>query len=158
VEGARPARPTDAERCAQLCREALESLQVQRGGAMFARREAAQLAKALLRPGGLSRMLSDPRRRVLVGTIDDHVVGLGLGKVDPVGESALGVVDALYVDPGCRSGGVGQALLRSLVDWFGESGCEAVDATALPGDRATKNFLEAAGFKARLITMHKPLG
>ena len=116
------------------------------------------MAKALLRPGGLARLLSDPRRRVLVGTVDDVVVGFAVGKVDPVGEASVGVVDGLYVDPGCREVGVGHALLHALVGWFGESGCRAVDAPALPGDRATKNFFEGVGFKARLITMHRPLG
>lgn len=140
-----------------MCREALDALQQQRGGALFARREAELLAKALLRPGGLARLLLDPRRRVLVGTLDDVVVGLALGRVDPVGEASLGVVDGLYVEPGCRGVGVGHALLHELVGWFGQSGCRAVDANALPGDRATKNFFEGMGFKARLITMHRPL-
>ncbi|MGA2036444.1 MAG: GNAT family N-acetyltransferase [Acidimicrobiales bacterium] len=157
VEAARTAQPADAEQCAQLCSKALDSLQGQRGGALFARRDAGLLAKALLRPGGLSRLLSDPRRRVLVGTVDDVVVGLAVGRVDPVGEASVGVMDAVYVDPGCRGKGVGHALLHALVGWFEESGCRAVDAAVLPGDRETKNFFEGAGFKARLITMHRPL-
>jgi GNAT superfamily N-acetyltransferase len=157
VEPARPAQPADAERCAQLCRDALESLQERRGGALFARRETGLLAKALLRPGGLSRLLSDPRRRVLVSTVDDVIVSLAVGRVDPVGEASLGVVDGMYVDPAHRGLGAGHALLHALVEWFGESGCRSVDATALPGDRETKSFFEGAGFKARLLTMHRSL-
>jgi GNAT superfamily N-acetyltransferase len=154
---ARLAQPADAERCAQLCREALSALQERRGGALFARRETGLLAKALLRPGGLSLVVSDSRRRVVVGAVDDVIVGLAVGRVDPVGEASLGVVDALYVDPAHRGGGVGHALLDTLMEWFGESGCRSVDATALPGDRETKSFFEAAGFKARLVTMHRSL-
>jgi GNAT superfamily N-acetyltransferase len=157
VESARPAQRADAEPCAQLCREALNSLQERRGGTLFARRETGLLAKALLRPGGLSRLLSDPRRRVLVGTVDDVVVGVAVGRLDPVGESSLGVVDGLYVDPSHRGAGAGRALLDALVEWFDESGCRSVDATALPGDRETKSFFEGAGFKARLVTMHRAL-
>ena len=141
MEPARLAQPADAERCAQLCRDALESLQERRGGALFARRETGLLAKALLRPGGLSRLLSDPRRRVLVGTVDDVIVSLAVGRVDPAH----------------RGLGAGHALLHALVEWFGESGCRSVDATALPGDRETKSFFEGAGFKARLLTMHRAL-
>ena len=147
----------DAGRCGELCQQALDSLQSQRGGPLFARREVGLVAKALLRPGGLARLLADPRRRVLVGTLDGVVVGLAVGKVDPVGEASVGVVDALYVEPGGRGVGVGHAVLHALVDWFASSGCRAVDATALPGDRASKNFFEGVGFKARLITMHRPL-
>jgi GNAT superfamily N-acetyltransferase len=53
--------------------------------------------------------------------------------------------------------GVGRVLLDTLVAWLAGAGCRAVDVTALPGDRDTKNFLEGAGFKARLLTMHRPL-
>lgn len=157
MEEARLARPADAEACAELCREALEDLDGRRGGPLFARRESGLLAKALLRPGGLSRLLADPRRHVLVGTIDTSVVGLAIGRVDPVGEASVGVVDGLYVQPAGRGVGVGHAMLHALVEWFEASGCRSVDATALPGDRETKNFFEAVGFKARLITMNRSL-
>lgn len=151
------ARGADGERCGELCREAINSLQEVRGGALFTRRETGLVAKALLRPGGLDRLLADARRRVVVGTVDGAVVGLALGRVDPVGESSLGIVDAFYVEPEAHGVGVGRALLDDLVAWFASSGCRGVDVTALPGDRATKNFLEGAGFKARLLTMHRTL-
>jgi GNAT superfamily N-acetyltransferase len=155
--GIRTARAGDSDRCAELCREALEALQEQRGGALFARRETGLLAKALLRPGGLSRVLSDRRRRVVVGNLEGTLVGLAVGRVDPVGEASLGIVDALYVEGGSRGRGVGRALLDELVRWFTDSGCRAVDGAALPGDRTSKNLFEGAGFKARLITMHRSL-
>jgi GNAT superfamily N-acetyltransferase len=157
MEGARAARRSDADRCGELCRQALNTLQDVRGGALFTRRETGLVAKALLRPGGLDRLMADGRRRVLVGTVDDAVVGLALGRIDPVGEASLGIIDACYVEPEARGVGVGRALLDDLVAWFTSSGCRGVDVTALPGDRATKNFLEGSGFKARLLTMHRPL-
>ncbi|MGA2522304.1 MAG: GNAT family N-acetyltransferase [Acidimicrobiales bacterium] len=154
----RPARRDDGDRCAELCRQALDSLQVARGGALFARRESGLLARALLRPGGIDRLLSDARRRVLVGTVDDAVVGLAVGHLEAVADASLGVIEGCYVEPAARSVGVGRALLDGLVSWFASSGCLGVDATALPGDRSAKGFFEAAGFKARLITMHRALG
>jgi len=146
MEAARPAAREDAERCAELCRTALAEIS-----------EAGLLAKALLRPGGLDSVMAAPRRRVLVGTIDDVVVGLAVGRIDDVGEAGLGVIDACYVEPAARGVGVGRSLLDALVSWFSSTSCRAVDAGALPGDRRTKNFFEAAGFKARLITLHRPL-
>jgi GNAT superfamily N-acetyltransferase len=157
VEGTRPATREDAERCGELCREALDELQGARGGPLFVRRETGLIAKALLRPGGLDRLLSDPRRTTLLGTVDDTVVGMALGRLDEVGETRLGIIDACYVEPRARGVGVGAGLLESLVSWFEASGCRGVDINALPGDRATKNLLEASGFKARLITMHRTL-
>jgi GNAT superfamily N-acetyltransferase len=158
MEGARLAQREDAARCAQLCEEALAQIGTARGGALFARREIGLVAKALLRPGGLDRLLSDARRRVLVGTIDDHVVGLAVGRIEEVGETSIGALDAYYVEPEARGVGVGRALVDQLVAWFVRSGCRGVDAPALPGDRDSKNFFEAAGFKARLITLHRDLG
>jgi len=124
---------------------------------LFVRRETGLIAKALLRPGGLDRLLADPRRRVLLGTVDDAVVGMATGRLDAVGETALGIIDVCYVERGARGVGVGGALLDGLVTWFAAAGCRGVDINSLPGDRATKNLLEASGFKARLITMHRSL-
>lgn len=157
MEGARPARPDDAGRCGELCQRALTEIQRSRGGALYARRETGLVAKALLRPGGLDNLLAAPRRRVLVGTVDGVVVGMAVAHLDDVGEASLGVVDGCYVEPEARGIGVGRAMLDALVAWFGERACRGVDVTALPGDRTTKNFYEAAGFKARLLTLHHEL-
>jgi GNAT superfamily N-acetyltransferase len=158
VEGTRPARREDAERCGELCRDALAELEEARGGPLFVRRETGVIVTALLAPGGLDRLLSDPGRRVLLGTVDDAVVGMATGRLDEGAETPLGVIDLCYVETGARGVGVGGALLGALVAWFEASGCRGVDINALPGDRATKNLLEASGFKARLITMHRTLG
>jgi GNAT superfamily N-acetyltransferase len=158
VEATRPAERADGGRCAELCQQALQELQQVRGGALFARRETGLVAKAMLRPGGLDRLLSDRRRLVLVGTLDDVVVGMATGRLDDVGEASIGIMDGCFVEPGARGVGVGRALLDGLVAWFTAHGCRGVDATALPGDRTGKGLLESAGFKARLITMHRPLG
>jgi GNAT superfamily N-acetyltransferase len=147
----------DADRCAELSRQALEALGDVRGGALLARGEAGLETEALLRPGGLDHLLADGRRRVLVGTIDDTVVGFALGRIDAGGEPALGIIDGCYVEPGARGVGVGRCLVDDLVAWFASSGCRGVDVAALPGDRETKNFLEWTGFKARLLTMHRSL-
>ena len=68
----------------------------------------------------------------------------------------LGVVDDIYVDPGARSVGVGEALMDHVLAWCRDQGCFGVDSLALPGDRATKNFFESFGLVARAIVVHKP--
>lgn len=155
MEGARPATRGDADRCAALCGMALGELSGQRGGPLFTRRETGLVAKALLRPGGLDGLLSSSRRQVLVGTLDGAVVGLAVARTEEVGEAAHGVIDGIYVEPEARGVGVGRALLEGLLGWFAATNCRGIDAAALPGDRPTKNFFEAAGFKARLLTLHQ---
>jgi GNAT superfamily N-acetyltransferase len=157
MEGARPAVATDADACSGLCARALDEISGHRGGRLFVKREVGPLAEALTRPGGFEAVLADPGATVVVGLLDDVVVGLGSARAESVGETLLGVLDAFYVDPDARGVGVGRTMLDAIVSWLAEKGCTAIDVSVLPGQRETKNFFEAAGFKARLITMHMEL-
>jgi GNAT superfamily N-acetyltransferase len=95
---------------------------------------------------------------VVAGTFDDVVVGYGTGRtVDLHSGDVLGVIDDLYVEPEARGIGVGEAMMEELLVWFRERSCIGVDAYALPGMRATKNFFEGSGFTARLLVVHKKL-
>jgi GNAT superfamily N-acetyltransferase len=67
------------------------------------------------------------------------------------------MLDACYVEPGARGVGLGRLLLDTTASWLAARGCRGVDGVALPGDREAKNFYESAGFKARLLTMHREL-
>jgi GNAT superfamily N-acetyltransferase len=110
-------------------------------------------------PGRLvERWLADPLTRVTVGTFDDAVVGLGAGTLVDSGVGQLGRIRCCYVEPGARAVGVGQGIVDDLVGWFAAQGCTGVDAIALPGDRSSKQLLESAGFKARLLILHRSLG
>jgi GNAT superfamily N-acetyltransferase len=69
-----------------------------------------------------------------------------------------GILDACFVETGARGVGVGRLLLDAVLSWVEARGAHGMDGTALPGDRAAKNFYESAGFKARLLTMHRDFG
>lgn len=123
-----------------------------RGGALYWRREAL----GALDPDGLRSALADPARLILTGTLDDHVVGYGMARRQALADgSTHGLVEALYVQAEARSLGVGEAMMDAMMEWFAGQGCQGVDVTVLPGHRAAKSFLESAGFKARLIVMHR---
>jgi GNAT superfamily N-acetyltransferase len=95
---------------------------------------------------------------VAAGTLDDTVVGYGLVRTERLADGTLlGVIDDIYVDPGAREVGLGQALMDHLLDWCRAQGCFGVDSLALPGDRQTKNFFESFGLVARAIVVHRPL-
>ena len=130
-------------------------LAAMRGGALWLEREAwpEPLADAY----GL--LVARVDALVVVGTIDDVPVGFGAVVVEPLRSGAhLGVVTDLFVESEARSVGVGEAIAEALVAHCEAQRCLGVDATALPGHRAAKNFFEAHGFTARALRMHRRLG
>jgi ribosomal protein S18 acetylase RimI-like enzyme len=154
VEAARAATTSDLPVLAELATRALAELAPTRGGAVFVHREG----RATPVEDTLRHDLDDPAALVLAGTIDDVVVGYATGRTEGLRDgSTLGTIGDLYVDEGARSVGVGEALMGELLAWFRAQGCAGVDATALPGNRATKNFFEESGFTARLLVMHHRL-
>jgi GNAT superfamily N-acetyltransferase len=153
VEGARRATVDDLPRLAELWQAARDELGAQvRGGDLFTAREARAAADSL------ADDLAADDAVVVAGTVDDVVVGLAAGCVERLRDGrALGVIRELFVEPEARGVAVGEAMMGQLLDWFREQGCVGVDALALPGARATKNFFEASGFSARLLVMHHRL-
>jgi GNAT superfamily N-acetyltransferase len=161
VEGARPAMRGDLADCARLLEEARSRAFELRGGPEYLQS---------LQPGCRLPAPSDPideawvkaqwtgtDRVLLVGTIDDTVVGVGAGRIVPQGLAQVGRVDCCYVESDARGIGVGTALAELLVSRFVAAGCVGVDALALPGDRATKQLFESQGLSARLLILRRPL-
>jgi GNAT superfamily N-acetyltransferase len=143
VERVRRAGPQDSDRCRDLLATARAESATARGGDLLVPPDADP-----------SSWLEQPDRVLLVGLFDEVVVGLAAGRV---AVDRIGHVDCCYVETGARGVGVGESLIGGLLGWFGERGCAGVDALALPGDRSTKQLLESAGFKARLLVLHRRL-
>lgn len=153
-ESARTATVDDLAAVVELARTAADEKREQKGGEVWARRESRPEPRA----PELLAALDDPTREVAVGTLDGTVIGYGLVHVERLDDGgALGVIDDIYVDPGARAVGVGEALMDHLLAWARAQGCFGVDSLALPGDRATKNFFESFGLVARAIVVHRPL-
>jgi GNAT superfamily N-acetyltransferase len=153
-EAARPARADDVPAVADLAMAAAAEKREQKGGALWWRRER--------RPGDpatdLAAMMASPDHEVAVGTLDGTVIGYGVVRRDRLPDGGLlGVLEDIYVDPGARAVGIGEALMDHLLCWCRDQGCFGMDSLALPGDRATKNFFESFGLVARAIVVHRPL-
>jgi ribosomal protein S18 acetylase RimI-like enzyme len=151
VEASRPATADDIPRVEELARAMRAELGPMRGGALWREREAW--------PEPLDEeyraLLGRDDALVVVGTIDDVVLGFGAVVVEDLRDgSHLGVITDLYVELLAREVGVGDAMAADLLEFCRARGCRGVDASALPGHRATKNFFEAHGFSARALTMH----
>jgi GNAT superfamily N-acetyltransferase len=129
-----------------------------RRGAALLLEPGIETASALAAGDTLATVLEDPARRLSVAGPAGRPVGFVLCRL-ATSESGLprGVVDACYVGPGERGSGLGKLLMDDAVAWFVAHGCDGVDGTAFPGDRQAKSFFEAAGFKARMLVMHRPL-
>jgi GNAT superfamily N-acetyltransferase len=154
VEAARPATAADVAQMIELAERAREELGPTRGGKVFLAREARQEPLA----ASLGAALEDAHGAAWVGTIDDTVVGYAVVHAEEIGDhSCLGIVDDLFVEAGARAVGVGELLMDAALAWCRAQGCAGVDATALPGNRETKNFFEESGFTARLLIMHRRL-
>jgi GNAT superfamily N-acetyltransferase len=148
VELARPAREYDHPACRHLLDDLLAGAQAMRGG-------------PALTGGATSESLlarwTGPNAQLLVGEFEGVVVGLlGVTASARAGDGR-GLVEGCYVERDARGVGVGGALMQAAVAWCREQGCREVDAIALPGDRATKQRLEAEGFTARLLTLSRRL-
>ncbi|HZP27925.1 MAG TPA: GNAT family N-acetyltransferase [Acidimicrobiia bacterium] len=154
MERARPAAPADIARVVELATLLRDELRPMRGGEIWFRRDA--------RPEPLAAeyraMLDDPDARLAVGGIDEVVLGFAAVRAEPLRDgSRLGVLTELFVEPDARSVGVGEALLDVVVEFCAGHGCVGIDAAALPGHRAAKNFFEEHGFTARSLVMHRVL-
>ena len=151
-EAARPATTADLDRLAALTAEAVSEQAGDRGGAVWSVREARPLpAKE-----SLAADLERDDTLVLAGTIDDVVVGYAVVHVEQLRDGRpLGVLSDVFVEPGARAVGVGEALVDVVLDWCRERGCMGVDALALPGNRESKNFFETFGFTARALVVHR---
>jgi GNAT superfamily N-acetyltransferase len=153
-EAARPAGEHDIDALAAMTVAAADEKCAQKGGALWWRRERRQDSS----PSAIRMLLASADHQVAVGTIDGAVVGYGIVRRERLADGGLlGVIDEIYVDPGARAVGVGEALMDHLLAWCTAEGCVGVDSLALPGDRATKNFFESFGLVARAIVVHRPL-
>lgn len=154
----RRAIESDLARCEDLIEKASVEMEEMRGGSQFATHGSRGLEHTPDSKTLVQEWISlDHGHLLVVGEANSLVVGVAAGTIYP-SPKPLGRIEICYVERSGRGAGVGAALIRSLVEWFDQAGCIDIDATALPGDRATKQLLEQAGFKARLLVMHRSLG
>ncbi len=154
MEGSRPATPEDVPRIAELADLARHELVPMKGGALWAAREAVPDPFEAT----YGSLVERDDAMVVVGTVDEAVVGFGVVTLERLRNGEiLGVILDLFVEPDARSIGVGEAMADDLVAFCATHRCTGIDALALPGHRATKNFFEESGFTARALVMHRAL-
>jgi GNAT superfamily N-acetyltransferase len=154
VEGSRPATTEDLPRIAELAELLRHELVPMKGGSLWSAREA----RAEPFEDSYGALIGRDDALVIVGTVDDTVIGFGVVTLERLRTGdTLGIITDLFVEPDARAVGVGEAMAAELVTFCTEHGCVGIDALALPGHRAAKNFFEESGFTARAIVMHHVL-
>lgn len=88
--------------------------------------------------------------RIRMAILDGRDLGYCLsfigGKMDAVLES-------LFVDEALRGRGVGLALARDALDWFGERGAKTIGLEVTVGNDHARDFYLKLGFKPFKLTM-----
>ncbi|HWC69086.1 MAG TPA: GNAT family N-acetyltransferase [Acidimicrobiales bacterium] len=150
----RPAGATDVARVVDLARAARAELLGERGGPMWAIRDARPEPQ----DGTLAQLIDTEDALVAVGTFDDAVVGYAVVELELLRDGTrLARMSDVYVDPVARGVGVGEAVMELVLAWCRQHGCRAIDSLALPGMRESKNFFERFGLKTRQLIVHRAL-
>jgi GNAT superfamily N-acetyltransferase len=137
----RSAEPRDVAQLVALETEARCALVDQRGGRRWLEDHSP------VGDAWPDRLASDT---VFVAFIDDVLVGYAV--VVDIGPD-ISRIDQVFVTPGARELGFGDALLAAGLTHARDRGAQVFEGEALPGDRQTKNLYERAGITARLITV-----
>lgn len=101
--------------------------------------------------------LSDERSCLIVGMIDDVVVGFAHAHLSAAESNTLCMIEELVVHPDARAIGVGSEVLAGVREWAVGQGCAAIESHVLPGNRAAKNFFERVGMKTRKMRVSADL-
>ena len=97
-------------------------------------------------------MLDDDGGIVLVAESEGQIVGfaeatLRRDYVNGTETSPVGFLEAWYVAPAWRGGGVGRALVRAVEGWTREQGCSELASDALLDNGASHAAHAACGFE-----------
>jgi GNAT superfamily N-acetyltransferase len=150
-EAARRALVGDATNITALAIDYLAALESARGGeALIAR------IRPLADPDAVASLIAGAESSgLIVGLYDGVIAGFAFASLrGDAGERRV-EVEAMYIDPPLRRVGVGEAMIGEVARYASEKHANSIDVVALPGDGATKSFLEATGFRARLLVMRR---
>ena len=150
------ARAAEAAECATtatIAKQAIETVRDERGGRWHLDHDG-DATTPLERHSGAQ---SDPQQHLVVGCIDDTVVGYGMAYLSPTVDGTLCMIDELVVHPQAQAIGVGSEILAEIRRWAVSNSCQAIESQVLPGNRAAKNFFERVGMKTRKMRVSADL-
>ena len=139
---------------AAILDDATTTVRPERGGRLLLDHDRLAIEDPAARHAAL---LDSDDATVVVGCIDDTVVGYALAQLSVTANGHLCMIDELLVAPQAQAIGVGSAMLEAVIGWAEARGCEAIESQVLPGNRAAKNFFERLGMKTRKMRVSRDL-
>ncbi len=104
-----------------------------------------------------SQQLNDVSTVILVAGSNDVVMGYLMARLGRAKSGSIATIEHVFVTKDARNLGIGDALVSMTIAWAKSGSLVALDGSALPGDRETKNLFERSGLVARLITVSTDL-
>lgn len=145
LAAARPATDEDLEIIARLGQMAVAELETERGGALMLHHDLGEVGDG----SRYQQALRGESERLIVGTVDEVVVGFGRAVIEASPTVSACLIEELYVHPDARGVGVAARMLTDLRGWAADRRCEFIESHVLPGNRAAKNFFERLGMVTR---------
>jgi GNAT superfamily N-acetyltransferase len=148
----RPARRADVDELQMLEDEARAGLDGARGGDRWLEEHppiGSRWAEVVADRSVFVAEIAD------VEGLDQPPAVVGYLVLDVDGQVAR--IDQVFVTPGARELGFGDALVDIATEEARSAGATYLEGEALPGDRDTKNLFERARITARLITVSRRL-
>lgn len=157
MESVRPAEEADFPALERLALLAADEMGAERGGPMWQQLHGRIDPLAATLRADLAEA-ADGMGTVLLATFDDVPSGYAVAHRESLPDgTAIAVITDVYVEPGFRGVGLGEALMEALFEWARAAGCRGIDALVLPGMRHSKNYFERFGLTARAILVHRDL-
>lgn len=110
----------------------------------------------------IENMIKDENAQILVAKNKKQVVGfacLCVQKNERKGYKVnkIGYIYNFGVDESFRRKGIGKKLVESAIDYFKDSGCEAVDLNVFMFNRGALEFYKSLGFEVIDVNLRKML-
>jgi len=94
---------------------------------------------------------------VTVAENGTEVLGLVAGRIRMLpayfGSEPVGFIGEVFVLPEARSGGVGEALVRKTIEWFGDREIRRIELQVVSDNPRALRFYERLGWKRELVQL-----
>jgi len=109
----------------------------------------------------LEDTMASRNERLYVVLVDKQVAGYAfvkIAKYPPVfNYKYFGFINDMYVDPTYRRKGLGELMLKTVMEWFRLRGMKQIELGAIAGNKVAVSFWHKMGFADRMIRMYKEI-